>query len=248
MTTLLFNTMKPKVVGHVDVSPNRLKSWHDGHHETMDEIIEHEPQFHQATPDFIELINHGCLTHMILDQLCEIIRSHRQHTFDASNDYHHLRIDVKVHTLEPSWYPVLPGWHCDFITRDDKDNVQPNPKEDEKARHWMVVLGENITPTQFLRTRNVSMRTKKSSRWSPVDENINKLIEDKKVKTYQVTPGDIILYRDNELHRELPSENHCWRYFFRASLFPKSHPCHRPGGTQGKIRPQQQVFLDITKS
>ncbi|KKN60199.1 hypothetical protein LCGC14_0533980 [marine sediment metagenome] len=246
MTTLLFNTMKPKVVGHVDINPNRLASWHDGHFDTIDEIIEREPQFHQATPDYIEMINHGCLTHMILEQLREIIRGRRQHTFNTANDYHYLQIDVEVHRLKPGWYPCIPGWHCNFITRDEKENIQPDRKKDEKTRHWMVVLGENITPTQFLRTRNVTIKPKKSPQWNVVNEKINKLIEAEKVEPFQVTPGDIIMFRGNELYRGLAAENRCWRYLFRASLFPKNHLCHRPNGTHGEIRTQQQVFLDVS--
>lgn len=237
--------MKPRIVGHIDIAPQKLEPSINGHYESIDKMIEHEVQFQQASPGFIEINNPGPITHMVLKRLRTIIEAGKKprHAFDVK-DYHLLRIDVKVHMLMSGWYPCIPGWHYDFITRDKNRGILPNSKQDEKIIHWMVVLGENIIPVQFLRARDIKTIIKKPLHWNAVNTAINTLIEKNKAAPLQIDPGDIIKFRGNELHQGLPAEQYCWRYFFCASLFPKNHP-QRPTGTRGKIRIQQQVYLDI---
>lgn len=42
-------------------------------------------------------------------------------------------IDIKVHMLMPGQYPCVPGWHCDFI-----------PRDESKVKNASLISGEEM--------------------------------------------------------------------------------------------------------
>lgn len=195
-----------------------------------DEQIENEAQFFQASPKFVcENKDKAPLAYSALRLLGD-------HLGTQSLEYTRLRIDTKVHMLKPGWYPCIPDWHCDFVQRDDNGTLIPDPEKDAETRHFIMVSG---TPaTQFIRQRKIKLDIETAS-WEDVNRELEKHVTRARYTVFQLQPGGMYEMDAQELHRGLASENACWRWFFRASLFP--HGVKRIN----KIRTQQQVYIPL---
>lgn len=196
------------------------------------QVIEEEYQFFQASPAFIESkmgADGTQMTAAVLEVLKESL---------TTEEYENLRIDTKTHMLKPGWYPCIPGWHCDFVNRDANEDIQPDPEIDSQVRHFLVC--SNAPTTQFMHDRHVESS---GEGWKQVDAGIVDNIHLGYHDLYQVSPTEILEFDAQELHRGMPAKGSGWRYFFRASLFPKGDK--RREERENHIRIQQQVYLPL---
>lgn len=217
----LFNTVHPKGAGIVESVTN------------YDERqIENETQYFQASPKFI-------MRDMRYNKAALDVLYHLREVLDQ-DDFDALRIDTKVHMLKPDWYPCIPGWHCDFVSRDEDGNIQPD-EDDDQIRHFLVCSGGPVT--QFIENRLVELSMETPS-WQECDRTLNKLVHRGSLRLWQPEPGQILEFNAQELHRGMPARYSTWRWFFRASLFPKGDPRRRE--FQNKVRTQQQVYLELS--
>lgn len=55
------------------------------------------------------------------------------------------RYDVKVHMLMPGQWPCIPGWHCDFVPRDEDKTLRPDLIDDDAPPMYLWVSGHPLT-------------------------------------------------------------------------------------------------------
>lgn len=146
-------------------------------------------------------------------------------------------IDSRVHMLMPSWYPCIPGWHCDDFHRPEG---QPALESLPAIKHYCVVLGAEVSTTEFL--------------WQPVDlpsptelyevhgsdrplyAHYNEIIESNNFKTRRLRSGEVLKFSGLDFHRGLPADRAGWRAFIRITVSDHREP-------KNEIRTQTQVYL-----
>lgn len=167
-------------------------------------------------------------TPMLLDCLW-VLRDH----LDAQ-DWNQLVIDTRSHLLFEGHYPCIPGWHCDFVNRNENGVITPDPEIDKSVRHFICV--SHTPTTAFAHNRNFELYDC-PPHWREISESINSTKPD----IYQIEPGAIYEFDAQEIHKGVPATETGWRWFFRATLFPKGDP--RRGDAENKIRKHVQVYL-----
>lgn len=55
------------------------------------------------------------------------------------------RFDVKVHMLMPKQFPCIPGWHCDFVPRDESGTKRPEWIDNEAPPMAILLSGPPFT-------------------------------------------------------------------------------------------------------
>lgn len=188
---------------------------------------EQERMLYQSSTEFA-FENGGEWTNECLEILYEEL---------STGDWLDLRIDTRVHMLKPGWYPCIPGWHGDFIKRDDNGDLVYRDGIDQRVRHF--ALCSHSPTTKFLRDRQIEM---KKGGWG----HVSRTIEDRgDLEPYNIPAGELVEFNSRELHKGTKCEEAGWRYFFRATLFPPED--ERRGETMDKIRWQTQVYAPENK-
>lgn len=196
----------------------------------IDDLIETEPQLFQASTDF-SLDKGGSITKNILKTLEKII----------PDKFPNLKIDVRTSMLAPNWYASIPGWHCDFVSRDTRGKIHPDKEKDENVEHYLFVSGSPVT--QFIKNRNISL-PESSDDWNIVNTQISDMKFDDSF--IEIPECKIVMFTGNELHRATPANHPVgfkWRCLFRATYFPPDHVAYNKYAN--KIRTQSQVYVDI---
>ena len=234
----IFNTIKPQFV--CKMKPEHLIP----HTPDLDieEAIRTEPQFFNATPDFVQHYKGETpITSKVLRRLRNLF--FQDDSWDE--EYYHLVVNSYCHKMpRDGLYASIPGWHCDYSKQEDEE-VKTRLEEHECVRHWVFILGTNNPPTyQFLDKYNIHINDFKLEEpsWKEVSKHIDrKVASGWKTKTAKL--NEILEFRGNELYRTMPTENPCWRYQLKVTHYPNGH-VYRPTGTQGKVRQLQMVYLD----
>lgn len=170
---------------------------------------------------------------MVVSDLLDIIEA-------RGLDKDRVRIDTRVTMLAPGWYASIPGWHCDFVTRNEEGFIQPNSKEDKKIKHFLFLT--DGPSTEFIKNRNIIV-SKSTTSWNDIDSYVKTLTG---METIKIPSLKFVEFTSNELHRATPASHSSgmrWRYLFRASYFPDGHPASKK--FTNEIRNQTQVYVDI---
>lgn len=212
---MIFNTGTVKSVYQIDMK-------------VEDHLIENEPMLFQSDTAMGECQG-GPLTRMILKAM-ELIMPEK---------FRHLRIDTRSTLLGEGDMASRGGWHCDFMS---EDNYSTITGEGEGVEHYMLVSGPPLT--QFMAGRNLDLKEVEAPfAWKDVSAQIDSYEWSRfRGSTFAVRPMTLYKFDAFELHRAVPSEDKglVWRWFFRASCFPK--------GTEyaNKIRKQVQIYRSAT--
>ena len=196
------------------------------------QILKQEPQFYQSSISYC-LKNCGAFTALIITELLDIIQKEKL-------DPERIRIDTQLSMLAPGWYPSIPGWHCNFVTKNNDGIIQPDSKEDQKIKHFILLTDSPLT--EFIKNRNIII-SKKTTSWNDINAYIETLTG---METIKIPPLKFVEFTSNELHRTIPAYHNKgikWRYLFRASYFPEGHIASKKFSNE--IRTQTQVYIDI---
>lgn len=126
------------------------------------------------------------------------------------------RYDIKVHMLMPGQWPCIPGWHKDFVPRDDDKTMRPDLIPDDPPIMFLWVSGEPLTQFRYK---------------DDGDEFIIKNIEPKKWTAFT----------QHDEHRGTESKEHTWRVIIRATP-EEIVPPHAM--KLGPLRRHSQVYLN----
>lgn len=171
-----------------------------------------EPNLHQADFEFT-MANGGTLTR-------ELVRICRERYPIADDEP--LRIDSRLHYLEPGQSPGVCTWHTDFRER-DRELISLSTMH-------MLLISEGPR-TEFYDQRNISMSDAKEGRF-PVRK---------------LEPWTLYVYDSTELHRSRPHEGTApiWRYFFRLTIKPLARARLR-ATIENKIQETSELSVDST--
>lgn len=128
---------------------------------TVDQI-KNEPMIFNGNLDFC-IKNGGFITSHVLKEL------ERQNVFKETilKDYDFI-VDTKSVMVMKGEYPSIPGWHCDFVSRNTKDGQPDIDEENKNIKHFLVFFSnskdgknEQVTGTEFVTTpQNIDVDTK----------------------------------------------------------------------------------------
>lgn len=227
-----FNTKLPHAIG--TYNPYMCSRVEDN--SPIKHTLREELQFFNASPSFVQHNKTNApVTHHILQTILRPM-------FD-DDEFHHLQVNTFVHRLgTEGMYANVPGWHCDFL-QPDYEEGKTTVEEDENVTHWMIILGDNAPTLQFIEQRDLEIDFEGSS-WGEVSRLIDIRINKQHLTTSMYLLGEIVEAAGNELYRSVPSHTKCWRYFFRATQFPKGHKCRPTNGSPGRLRRLQMVYVD----
>lgn len=152
----------------------------------------------------------------------------------TEEEFSRLSIDTRTHLLFRDHYPCIPGWHCDFVSRNEAGIIEPNPELDAKVRHFLVVVGEPCP--EFVAGHEIELPIE-----TPHWREVSQAVEAAELPRFAVESGTIYEFDATALHRGMPATKTGWRWFFRATLFPEGDK--RNGDFLNKFRKHTQVYL-----
>lgn len=202
--------------------------------------ITHEPMLFSCDFAFAEA-HGGPLTKSFLFYLAETNAFHQ-----ASQRGTNLVIDSRCTMTMEGSYPSIPGWHCDDCPRSEK-YAQPdivNGFRDD-ITHFMMIQSDtlNHTCTEFI-CESITVNLDPHRVWGSLDDNINKDLYTrswwrfgKKLSTRLISPGEIVQFNNQAIHRASPTKSPGWRFFIRAS-FTYRKPVN-------ELRKQVQIYTPI---
>lgn len=200
------------------------------------EEIEREPMLFSASWKFA-IENGGPITCMIMNMI------KRKVELDIENMWrlgYEPVIDTKSVMLMPGQVPCIGGWHCDGVIRDEETG-QPNLESlSDDIRHFTCIVGSHseVETTEFMTNYFDVYETEVDNRhvWKSVNDSIERFGSDNLV-TESYSPGQIVTFGRDTLHRGPIAKSSQWRYFFRLSFY------HNP--PMNRIRHQVQVYANI---
>lgn len=136
----------------------------------------------------------------------------------------------------PGWYPCVPGWHHDDVTRTRPDG-QPNYDVPQAAEHAMTILGSADCATEFAFGRADFPEVRPGrvvyGDWHPL---VEQHIQAGRLRREPVDVGTIVYFDAYTWHRGVPCVRGGWRWFARASRRTMRTPTN-------EVRAQVQVYL-----
>lgn len=202
-----FNLTQPRIVGSIDeLNPQA------------------ETGFLKSSPSFV-LKNENGMARQVLEKLRGIL---------SEDDFASLAIDTRKHLLFEDHYPCIPGWHCDFVSRNAEGVIEPNPELDREVRHFLCVVGEPCPELLHIDNLELDIST-------PHWRQVSQMIEEKGFVGVAINSAEITEIDATTLHRGMPAKKTGWRWFFRATLFPVGDK--RRGDVVNELREQSQVYL-----
>lgn len=149
-----------------------------------------------------------------------------------------LIVDSRVHMLMPNWYPCIPGYHHDDVPRSRKDR-QPNYDSPEyKSEHCMLLLGDNICPTEFaVGTCEMPEVPQGQIVYKEWHKEVLKQIAEGNLKRVSSVMNQMLFFDWQTFHQGVASSGSGWRFFIRASR--NTQRVH-----SNELRRQVQVYMD----
>ena len=141
-------------------------------------------------------------------------------------------IDTRVHMLKPSWYPCIPGWHYDEISRTE-DKKLDFENNDYSKIHYLFIL--DFGTGSFTEFCEPNLET-----WPTDYTQLNEIINEQKPELIRTGNNIIYKFGNTDAHRGIPATGHGFRYFFRATLNSQRQ-------ARNEIRKQLNVYLDVNK-
>lgn len=189
------------------------------------EVLKNEPMFFNCTWTYA-YENGGEPTREFLMALPEEL--HNDRTI----------VDSRCHMLMPGWYPCIPGFHHDDVSRDTRSG-QPNYfTPSYRSKHALVLFNGDVCPTEFAIGTAEFPRVAEGEVyykvWHPIVEEKIKAGELERVKA----PSDqVVFFDDRSWHQGTKAVKNGWRLFIRASWDTGRKPTN-------EIRQQVQVYMD----
>lgn len=150
--------------------------------------------------------------------------------------FEHISIDVKVHMLQPGWFPCIPGWHLDDFWRPNGGQPDLNTLHEHPSVHTMVVWGDAALP-EFLEG---PVELPQASELVTPGQNLyaayNLAIEAAKLPRKAVQPGVKYKFTHLDFHRGVAATKPGWRCFVRITESDHREP-------KNEIRSQSQVYI-----
>lgn len=207
-----------------------------------DNVIKNEPMFFNCDFSFA-YTNGGPITRAFLDALP--VKS----PVDGLNYTENIVFDSRVHMLMPGWYPAIPGWHHDdvsrppipvgkhFITAGQPDYDSPR----YKSKHIMALVNAGISPTKFALGRCTMPAIPEGEliyrRWHI---EIEELVKNKKLMTMDAPNCRLINFDWQTFHTGTKAVKNGWRWFGRVSI-----NTDRVKTITNEIRRNAQVYLEF---
>lgn len=193
---------------------------------TVDEIS-HEPMIFGGSTSFCQ----GKLARKVINFLFEKVPILYAH--EAAGN---ISIDTRSTMTMKGQYPSIPGWHCDFVPRNEVTGKPELSRIDSKMKHYMCVISsvENHSCTEFV-IDSPELEFDYDS-VIPIWGQLDTKITTGNYITKFIEPGEIIEFDQKSIHRASPTQNPGWRFFFRLTVGK------RP---RNEIRSQVQVYSPI---
>lgn len=189
--------------------------------------IKDEPMLFSSSVEFA-FQNGGPITASFLSNLP------REFFFDET-----ATIDTRVHMLMPGWYPCIPGWHHDDVSRNTPTG-QPNYIEPAyRTRHVLGLVNADIAPTEFLEGPvQVSEPDESGVIYKAWDSEIRQQIErgDHAFAVHKINDRVLYEFDDTTFHRGTAAVARGWRWFGRVTI-------GRTRQEAPEIRRQVQVYM-----
>jgi hypothetical protein len=163
--------------------------------------IINEPMFQKSSLDYAR--QHGLgLTQTILDFLTDYLKP----------EYGQIIVDSRVRLIKKGQIGSAPGYHCDFIPREN--GKSRFDLINSKAFHILCNVASSIpnSQTEFL-LDEVQIDIPEDNPWW----HINNFLNICDLRTKFLPEGVLALYDQQTLHRATPCQNDGWRLFFRVS-------------------------------
>ncbi len=193
--------------------------------------LEAEVGVYSATPEFVRR-KCGPIANSILDYIPSSYYDNAKSRNLTPN------VDVRIHRLYPGDFPAYPGWHCDGEFRETYFS-QPDLERIKVSDHLTCTVSshlDGVSNTQFLGEKfeaSIVESTQEVNLWGQIDS----LLRNRELKTYDSKDGELILFDSWSLHRAMPTKIRGWRLFFRVSMW------HKPNlGDGGMLTKQEQVY------
>lgn len=197
--------------------------------------IKKEPMFFNTDLKFA-YENGGQITKSFIDNL-------------PNNWKENVVFDSRVHMLMPKWYPAIPGWHHDDVSRPlikvgeqfitagqpDYDNPRYN------SEHIMGLVNAEICPTNFLLGDCIMPAIPENDLiYRTWHNEVQKLILQNKNKVIDATDRTLIYFDCNTFHTGTGAISSGWRWFGRVS-----RNTDRVNQITNEIRVNAQVYLEF---
>lgn len=180
------------------------------------EMIAEEPMLYSASPHFAESYG-GPLTRAALSKLTGR-EMERIAEYSAQTGAHAV-IDTRSHMLMPGQYPAIPGWHCDAYPRGPGGSGQPDLRLGDATRfHYVVTVSDQlggVSNTTFLQELEFTCMVDPERVWGSVHD----ALESRGRNVVLMPDGQLIRFRQEQLHRATPAHAKGWRWFFRLSMY-----------------------------
>jgi len=147
-----------------------------------------------------------------------------------------LVIDSRVHMLMPGFYPCIPGFHCDDVSRERSDG-QPNHIDPSyRSIHCMMICGD-ASRTEFalgeFDLEDVPIGEKVYKVWHP---QVQQMVIDGKLKSLHARQNYLYYFDSDSWHQGTAALKNGWRFFIRATINTTRKPTN-------ELRRQTQVYL-----
>lgn len=151
-------------------------------------------------------------------------------------------IDSRVHMLMPGWYPCIPGYHHDDVSR-NTDNGQPNyDNPSYYSEHLMGLVNGEICPTLFAIGKHQLPKIYNDiiyKKWDPI---IVQQVVAEELSLTEISSGRYVEFDWQSVHTGQPAKFGGWRWFIRLS-----RNTDRQNKITNEIRRQAQVYLEFPK-
>lgn len=157
--------------------------------------------------------------------------------------------DSRIHMLMPGWYPAIPGFHHDdvsrpeipvgqhFITAGQPDYDNPS----YRSEHILGLVNADICPTEFAIGECMMPKVE----WGDLiyrkwDAEVKRLIERKQLNLVLAKDRTLTMFNCETFHSGQKANGNGWRWFGRVS-----RNTDRSKKITNEIRQQAQVYLEF---
>lgn len=143
-------------------------------------------------------------------------------------------IDSRVHMLMEGWYPCIPGWHNDDVSRSGPYNQPYQEQPTYDPTHTLMIINdcsstEFICPNQTFELSDPVNNPRVYQAWSREIDNMN-------LKTQTLKSGQVIEFGEHDFHRGTAATRNGWRLFIRATKDSNRK-------IENKIRRQANIYI-----
>lgn len=153
-----------------------------------------------------------------------------------------LILDTRVHMLMKGWLPAIGGYHCDDVTRLNRNDKQPDMTDANwKSEHITALIGGEISATEFI-IGNMQLEVPEDGEgvvYKRCHKQIEKMLEDKSdnIKQVFIPSNHLVEFNHNTFHKATKATEFGFRWWARLSSYGSPRVVHN------EIRKNANVYI-----